>query len=87
MKGQKILQTDKRGRGLADLCSSTPYNLFTLCDLPVDPSSLENNASFCLVKAMVDSLSVVNDVAEREVAMIQELGLPDRLQWHYNEYI
>ena len=75
---RRVWLPNPEGKKLSDLCSSQTKNLFTLLELPEDfleekdPSNWKSFESYVKAKQRVDSLNVVNDAAERGVALIQD---------------
>lgn len=64
-------------RGLEQFCTANSKKLFQLLDLPEtllnkDPSDWEQDESYTRALGIVKSLAVVNDRAERGVALIQD---------------
>lgn len=74
---RRIWLPNPEGKKLSDLCSTRTKDLFTLLELRddflvEDPTKWEQMESFKKAKERVDALNVVNDTAERGVALIQD---------------
>ena len=76
----KMVNVDEvliQSKELEDFVFSNTYRFFKITGisstfLSTDPTSWEDNEHNAAVKPIVSSLRVVNDIAEREVALIDE---------------